>query len=76
MMPAKKVTSIREARTKPGKRPPNLRIYFPSEAAMKECEELIHQDYEAGRLTTNKASQFFYFLYCRYKRERREAEAS
>jgi hypothetical protein len=78
MMPArKKTTSLRavEGITPERKGMPTVKVYFPTAAKMKELNDVIEADYEAGKLTSRSASAFFFSLYCRYLRERnREKE--
>lgn len=50
---------------------PKVSVYFPSQARLKECMDIIEEDFEAGRITTNELSKVFYFLFCRYERERK-----
>ena len=49
---------------------PTVKVYFPNNARLKECRDMVQSEYDAGRLQSNSVSAFFYSLYCRYARER------
>jgi len=51
---------------------PTVKVYFPNRVRLKECQDLVEAEYQAGRLQSPSVSAFFYSQFCRYVRERAE----